>query len=892
MHKLEAPNVTINFKPSPKQLELWNALQPNRCDKCGGKLEMRPNGFDEKTGMQIFEPTCVKCGNTDIPEIILGGGSAGGGKQTLLDSEVCTPFGFRKLRDLKKGSIITNPKTGGMQKIIQLHPIEKHPYYRIHFVDGTHTDCSEGHLWECHESRKKLKRAKNNDISTNKVWETLEMYRWYQRKKEGLYKGMHLIIPLTEPVKFTIGCHKPEIDPYILGALIGDGSIVNNFIQSGAVQFTTMDDEIKERFIAAGYDMSHSKNKPNNRSTSYYIKDANLIKALKKLGVAGNRSQNHFIPKEYKMASIEERIALMQGLIDTDGYVDSRGHIVYTSTSKMLAEDVAFIVRSLGGVATVTQHHSGYKNEFGEFVQCSDHYDVQIRTKMNPDLCGITRKKERARYEYNGGFSELGKRIEDIEYIGIREGRCITVDDPSGLYVIDNFTVTHNSYLGSSWLVLSCMMFDNLLMVVARKNKNILKTSTWLTIKKVLREWGLKEDVHWHENGADGYIDFWNGSRIMMLGLEFVPSDPEYTWLGSIEISGAFIDEVSEIPEKAVEVLASRIRHRTAETFVVGKTFMSTNPCAGWVRSTFVMDDDENPVVLQKGYRYIPFSLFDNPNQSFVAVYYNKLKKIRDKKTRNRLLYGDWREYTDNKAAAYWNYSHDKHRINNLWQQKYDPTKPLILAVDFNVIPYMTCEVSQIDYANKKAYFLRELIGYPQDKRNNTPAFSRWVAQQILSWSHTGGIILTGDPAGLARSTQTEDGVNNFTIFRKNLQEAGIIANIQLLTKQPAQITRIEFINELLAGHNGWEILMEYKNNRLVDDMVYQKKEPDGTKQKKKVTLPSGDKAEQYGHASDCFDYTLIYFLNDEYEKYRKLHDVPIVVTINSDATMYNEFEY
>ena len=91
---------------------------------------------------------------------------------------------------------------------------------------------------------------------------------------------------------------------------------------------------------------------------------------------------------------------------------------------------------------------------------------------------------------------------------------------------------------------------------------------------------------------------------------------------------------------------------------------------------------------------------------------------------------------------------------------------------------------------------------------------------------------MTGDPAGLARSTQTEDGVNNFTIFRKNLQEAGIIANIQLLTKQPAQITRIEFINELLAGHNGWEILMEYKNNRLVDDMVYQKKEPDGTKHK------------------------------------------------------------
>lgn len=448
------------------------------------------------------------------------------------------------------------------------------------------------------------------------------------------------------------------------------------------------------------------------------------------------------------------------------------------------------------------------------------------------------------------------------------------------------------SYVGSAWLISSCMRFDNILMVVARKTLKVLKTSTWLTIKKVLKEWGLQEDVHWHENGAEGYIDFWNGSRIMMLGLEFVPSDPEFTWLGSIEISGAFVDEVSEITEKAVEVLASRIRHRTAETFVVGKCLLSSNPHGGWIRRVFVMDDDENPVVPPKGYRYIPFSLFDNPQKSFVAQYYNKLAKIRDPKTKNRLLYGDWREYTDNKAAAYWNYSHDAHRINNLWNQHYDPTKPLILAVDFNVLPYMTCEVSQIDYTNKNVYFLRELIGYPKDKLNNTPAFSRYVAQQILEWSHTGGIILTGDPAGLARSTQTEDGVNNFTIFSNTLESYGIRAKTQLLSKQPSQITRLEFINELLAGHNDWKVFIEYKNNRLVDDMVYQKKEPDGTKQKKKVTLPSGDKAEQYGHASDCFDYTLIYFLNDEYEKYRKAHNVPIVVTINSDATMYNEFEY
>ncbi len=81
MARLERPRgLTINFKPSPRQLELWEALQPNRCDKCGGTLEMRPNGFD-KSGHQIYQATCVKCNNTDIPEQVLGGGSARRGQK-------------------------------------------------------------------------------------------------------------------------------------------------------------------------------------------------------------------------------------------------------------------------------------------------------------------------------------------------------------------------------------------------------------------------------------------------------------------------------------------------------------------------------------------------------------------------------------------------------------------------------------------------------------------------------------------------------------------------------------------------------------------------------------------------------------------------------------------
>lgn len=893
MAKLERPRgLTINFKPSERQYEVWNALQPARCDKCGGKIEMRPYGIDSR-GHKMYRATCTQCGNTDIPEIILGGGSAGGGKGALLDSEICTPFGFRKLRDLKVGSIISNPITGGMQKIIYLHPIAQYPFYRVKFIDGTYFDCTEEHLWVCHESRKKLKRAKFNNISTDKVWVTKDMYNWYKRKESGMYKGQHLIIPLSKPIQFTTGCHKPKIAPYVLGALIGDGCITDCLIKVNAVGFTTIDDEIVQRFEQCGYDMSHYHRAIKNPNIKeFYIYDNKLINELKRLELAGNNSLTHYIPKDYKLASINDRIELMQGLIDTDGYVDSRGHIIYTTISKKLANDVAFVVRSLGGVATITEHKSGYKRpDTGEYVQCNNHFDVQIRTKMNPDLCGLSRKKERATYLFNGGNSELGKRIVDIEYLGMKEGRCITVDDPSGLYCVNDFTVTHNSYLGCCWLVYSCMRFDNIRMIVARKVRKTLLETTWRTLKDVLNQWGLKEDVNYHINNQFYVITFWNGSTITAMDLTPQPSDPDFNSLGSLEITGGFVDEVSEVSEKAIEVLASRIRYKIEDTFIVGKLFMSTNPCLTWVRNTFVMDENNDPVKLQPGYRYIPFSLFDNPNEKFRAIYYNRLSKIRDKATRDRLLYGNWLFVEANKMAAYWNFDGNKHLKQGLFESFYNPLKPLILSFDFNVSPYMTCLPIQIDYESKTVFVFPEFIGRAKDKLNNTPAFTRWIAKQLVEQGHMGGVNITGDPAGLARSTQTEEGVNNFTIAIKNFSAAGLRPKLQLLNKQPAQVTRLEFVNELFSGYDGWSVYVDVKCHRLTEDFIYQKKNPDGTKEKKKVLLDNGEKAERYGHASDCYDYAMVYYLDKAYNSF-KSNTTNIVTTISPNEIVYGEFDF
>ena len=92
-------------------------------------------------GFQMqFASSCV--------DVVFGGGNLGGGKGALLDSHIVTPYGLRKLRDIEVGSIISNPDTGGQERVIYLHPISMFPFYRISFSDGTYMDCTEGHLWK------------------------------------------------------------------------------------------------------------------------------------------------------------------------------------------------------------------------------------------------------------------------------------------------------------------------------------------------------------------------------------------------------------------------------------------------------------------------------------------------------------------------------------------------------------------------------------------------------------------------------------------------------------------------------------------------------------------------------------------------------------------------
>ena len=130
------------------------------------------------------------------------------------------------------------------------------------------------------------------------------------------------------------------------------------------------------------------------------------------------------------------------------------------------------------------------------------------------------------------------------------------------------------SYLGSCWLVSSCMRFSDIRAVVARKTLKSLKGSTFNTIKKVCKQWGLIEGENYKINNIEGTLTFWNDSVIIMQEMGDLPSDPNFERFGSSEYTIAVIDEVSEISEKAIEVLFSRLRWNVVDTFNTSRMLM------------------------------------------------------------------------------------------------------------------------------------------------------------------------------------------------------------------------------------------------------------------------------------------------------------------------------
>ena len=196
------------------------------------------------------------------------------------------------------------------------------------------------------------------------------------------------------------------------------------------------------------------------------------------------------------------------------------------------------------------------------------------------------------------------------------------------------------SVLGTWWLLKGCINYPGTRWVMGRAVKKTLKETTLKTFFEVLKMVGLTRN-YYNFNQVDGVIRFHNESEILLKDLFAYPSDPDFDELGSLEITGAFIDEASQITIKAKNILKSRIRYKLDENGLIPKLLMTTNPCRNFLYANFYKPFTEN--TLKPGRAFVHALLGDNP---FITPHYKANLLGLDKESKERLLFGNW-QYLD-----------------------------------------------------------------------------------------------------------------------------------------------------------------------------------------------------------------------------------------------------
>ena len=352
----------------------------------------------------------------------------GKGKFQPLDAKIKIPGGWTTMGEVKVGDTIT-AWDGTATKITAIYPQGQKEVYKVTFADGRSTEAGAEHLW----------RVYYVNTTPHKRWrvvDTLEMLRLISMPNPRVY------VQLIESE------NTPEADlpvpPYVLGAILGDGGISGFSINVTKLDQELFDNMAKE--FPPELTWTRCDHKTQN-ITAKVGKRNPYLAHLRSLGLMGKRSWEKFIPQIYLHASTHQRLRLLQGLMDTDGTantLETGGAISYSSTSEQLAKDVQYLVRSLGGIASITSRVTQYTHN-EEKKDGRRSYDVNIRFKTPSQLFTIPRKKARTNDD-NQYAKDLKLRVKSVEFSRVTETQCISIDHPDKLYVTDDFIVTHNTF--------------------------------------------------------------------------------------------------------------------------------------------------------------------------------------------------------------------------------------------------------------------------------------------------------------------------------------------------------------------------------------------------------------------------------------------------------------
>jgi phosphate starvation-inducible protein PhoH len=420
-----------------------------------------------------------------------------------LDAKILTPNGWKIMSEIKIGDLVINRK-GQPTKVIDINKQEKKDIYRICTTEDTYAEASLDHLWTTMTYNDKKHRNKKDNNFIGYTRSTAEILNTLNHSYVAGKNKINHFLPRNQIVNFTK--QNLPISPYLLGCLLGDGSIANE------ISLSNVDYEIIERckkeIEIYGYELIQSSNTINHRirinkgktnkkpcnikltniitnnfvivksaqwlskktnsnidTIRYYCRKKiihnnvlyeycdkknhfqNYFKTkIKELGLNQTYSYNKFIPDMYKFSSVQDRIDILNGLMDTDGTVKkTTGEASFTTTSKQLSEDIMEIIRSLGGRAVsyirdrTQKLNNGYiKGREIKSKHISYEVCVSFVNEINPFY--LKRKASFYKKKYNHFIG-----IKNIIKMGKKICQCLVLNDEEHLYITNDYLVTHNS---------------------------------------------------------------------------------------------------------------------------------------------------------------------------------------------------------------------------------------------------------------------------------------------------------------------------------------------------------------------------------------------------------------------------------------------------------------
>lgn len=369
------------------------------------------------------------------------------GRAQPLSSRVLTPLGWRMMGDLEVGDAVIG-QNGEPTQVLGVYPQGAKEVFRVTMTDSSSTVCCAEHLWQVFTPKDKARKTAGRILELREIQPNLRLNHQYRYS-----------IPMVQAVAFP--AQPISLDPYALGLLLGDGCITGKTTPT----FSSQDPELVEALEAllpkielvyksgVDYVLRHTEGGRGGLRISNPV-----TLQLRELGLEGTTSSTKFVPEQYKFNTADVRLAVLQGLLDTDGGPVTQKartcRVQYTTTSQRLRDDVIFLVRSLGGVAYCrTRVAEGRKPGLArgrEVAYRADAFILDIRLPSQFAPFRLQRKLGKV-LEYGGG--QPMRQIKSIESLGLEQTQCIRVAATDHLYATDDFIVTHNT-LNDAFIIL------------------------------------------------------------------------------------------------------------------------------------------------------------------------------------------------------------------------------------------------------------------------------------------------------------------------------------------------------------------------------------------------------------------------------------------------------